>query len=61
MKKQLPNDQHCNDNRAILRQLEKVIKNIYPEHSPAGELEMQKTLSMVFKGAVRLPSMRAAK
>ena len=30
-------------------------------HSPAGELEMQKNLSMVVMGAIIMPSMRAAK
>ena len=27
----------------------------YYYHSPAGELEMQKNLSIVFKGAMRMP------
>ena len=31
------------------------------KHSPAGELEMKKDLSTVFKDAMRMPSMRAAK
>jgi len=36
-------------------------ENILQIYSPAGELEMQKYLSIVFKGAMKMPQMRAAK
>ena len=37
------------------------LEHLEQKHSPAGELEMQKNLSMVFKGAMRMHSMRAAR